>query len=436
MENPPRGGDYKNAANFSFQKVRASPIKPAMNRKTARPPALPTRAAGQTLHRAARAPRACALIALIVALLPTARVAGQTPDVSFRNEVSNAIQKGLAWLETQQGTNGHWSNPEHPALTALALSAFRGEPTGRYAKPSPKLEAGYDFILRSAKPDGGIYVRDLPSYNTSLAIMALLAHPAPESQEDVVRKARSYLIGLQQDRGVQGRLDTPLDGGIGYGGIQRDPDINNSWTAFQALYHSRHLIADRKGGAGKDLDWKAALHFLESCQNSPSRNTQSWVSSDPADRDGFVYLPGRSMAGGTTNATTGKVALRSYGSISYAGLLSYIYADLKRDDPRVAGVVTWLQTHYTLDENPGMGAQGLYYYLHLMAKGLSAAGVNSFELKSGKTVAWRQDLAMRLLALQQRDGSWMNENPRWWEKDPVLSTSYALLALETVWRGL
>ena len=67
-----------------------------------------------------------------------------------------------------------------------------------------------------------------------------------------------------------------------------------------------------------------------------------------------------------------KIPLRSHGSISYAGLKSYIYADLKQDDPRVKAVIDWLGRHYTLDENPGMGKQGLYYYLHLMTKALTS----------------------------------------------------------------
>ena len=205
---------------------------------------------------------------------------------------------------------------------------------------------------------------------------------------------------------------------------------------MQALHHSRHLIADQGGQAGNDLNWQAAIHFLECCQNSPARNSQNWVSSDVQDRDGFVYYPGRSMAGGETNATTGKIALRSYGSISYAGLLSFIYADLKKEDPRVKGVLEWLSIHYTLDENPGMGQQGLYYYLHLLAKGLTAAGVDEVPLATGKSAPWRRDLALRLMSLQTRDGSWANANPRWWEKDPVLVSCYAMLALETVWRGL
>ena len=140
------------------------------------------------------------------------------------------------------------------------------------------------------------------------------------------------------------------------------------------------------------------------------------------------------MAGGVTNRQTGKVALRSYGSISYGGLLSYIYAQMKRDDPRVVAVFNWLKQNYTLDENPAMGAQGLYYYYHTMAKALSLFGIEELELADGRKIDWRKDLAMRLINLQQKDGSWANDNGRWWERDPALVTAYAVLTLELISR--
>lgn len=356
-------------------------------------------------------------------------------DISFRNEVQRSLDQGLAWLQTQQNSNGWWSTPDHPAVTGLALTAFSGEPTGRFKSLPPGLLKGYTFLTQCAKPDGGIYQRELASYNTSLAMMALLSAPSGD-YDSLLKNARNYLIGLQADRGRVGVLDTPFDGGIGYGGIQKDPDVNNTYTALQALYHSRHLIKDQGVRGVKDLNWEAAIHFLEKCQNLPDRNPESYVSDKAQDRGGFIYHPGRSMAGGETNAVTGKVALRSYGSISYAGLLSYIYADLKKDDPRVVAVMNWLSSNYTLEENPGMGPQGLYYYLHLLTKGLHAAGVDELVLKDGRRVAWRKEVAMRLMSLQQRDGSWSNTSPRWWEKDANLVTAYSVLALETIWRGL
>ena len=59
---------------------------------------------------------------------------------------------------------------------------------------------------------------------------------------------------------------------------------------------------------------------------------------------------------------------RSYGSMTYAGLKSMVFAGLKPDDIRVQAATKWLRANYSLDENPGLGQAGLYYYYHLMAK--------------------------------------------------------------------
>jgi squalene-hopene/tetraprenyl-beta-curcumene cyclase len=135
---------------------------------------------------------------------------------------------------------------------------------------------------------------------------------------------------------------------------------------------------------------------------------------------------------GETNLGSGRVALRSYGSMSYAGLLSYIYADLKRDDPRVTAVMNWLRANFTIEENPGLGQQGLFYYYHTMAKALTLYGDAELETKAGENVRWREQLALKLINMQSTNGSWANENGRWFEKDPALVTAYALMALELI----
>jgi squalene-hopene/tetraprenyl-beta-curcumene cyclase len=351
-------------------------------------------------------------------------------DISLRHEVQRAIEKGNDFLKSSQNTNGWWSTPDHPSVTALALSALVNEPNARL-KNSPEVKKGFSFVVSCAKPDGGIYGTNLANYNTSISMMALLAANDPK-YDGVLRKARAYVVGSQIDLGEKGRLDTPYDGGVGYGSKYPHSDMNNTLTALEALYHSKHLVSDQPGA--KDLDWAAAARFLEQCQQLPS-NKQDWVSQDAKDRGGFVYYPGNSMAGGVTNAN-GKVALRSYGSISYAGLLSYIYADVKQSDPRVQAVMDWLRANYSLEENPGMGPQGYFYYLHLMTKALNAARVETFDVKGGSKVDWRRDVALRLINLQKNDGSWQNDNGRWWEKDSNLVTAYAVMSLEIIYRGM
>jgi len=102
----------------------------------------------------------------------------------------------------------------------------------------------------------------------------------------------------------------------------------------------------------------------------------------------------------------------------------------------VVAVMDWLRNNYTLAENPGMGPQGIFYYYHTMTKALTVYGADYIELKDGSKINWRQELALKLINLEQKDGSWMNQNGRWWEKDPVLVTAYAVIALEMIYRAL
>ena len=161
----------------------------------------------------------------------------------------------------------------------------------------------------------------------------------------------------------------------------------------------------------------------------------TWASDDPKNKGGFIYAPGESKAG-EDKLPDGRTALRSYGSISYAGLLSFIYAKLSATDPRVAAVKEWLGKNYTLSENPGMGAQGLYYYYQTMSKALSAANINLLELEDGTEADWRKDLGEKLLATQREDGSWVNDNGRWMESNPVLVTAYTVLSLAQVYDSI
>ncbi|MBL9128520.1 MAG: hypothetical protein JNL97_12775, partial [Verrucomicrobiales bacterium] len=269
---------------------------------------------------------------------------------------------------------------------------------------------------------------------TALSLVALTTAEDPRFLP-VIRGARAYLASTQIDFGEPGRRDTPFDGGVGYGSKYQHSDMNNTFTAIEAMRWSESALPkDEPAGAPPraDLDWAAVVHFLRNCQNLPESNPDERVSRSPNDRGGFFYYPGHSMAGAETNAATGRIALRSYGSISYAGLLSYIYARVDKGDPKVVAVVDWLEKHYSLDENPGMGRQGYFYYLHLMTKALTAARLETLKLQDGSEVAWRRAVANRLLALQQPDGSWVNEQPRWWESDRVLVTAYVLMSLQLI----
>lgn len=357
-------------------------------------------------------------------------------DVSLKNEVQAAVNKGVRYLISRQNPEtGAIGGPDHPAITALALMAMRGNPESDRDTLTPEAQKAYRYLLANQKEDGGIYNKGLPNYNTSLALTALTMVDG-EPWREAALKARRSIIGNQYDDNKDGQMNHPQDGGIGYGS-KPPTDLSNTHLALEALYLSQKLLADDPDRDKQEpkLNYAAAIQFVSRCQNLTATNDQSWASDDPKNKGGFVYRPGDSKAG-TEDLGNGRTAVRSYASMGYAGLLAFIYADIKPSDPRITAVKEWLAANYSVTENPGMGQEGLFYYYHTMAKALNLAGIQSVSKPDGTKANWRLDLSRQLFNLQSTDGSWSNPNGRWMEKDPDLSTAYAVLALEHILRGL
>jgi squalene-hopene/tetraprenyl-beta-curcumene cyclase len=416
-----------------------------------------------------------ACLAPLVVVGIQGRVKGEEADAlepSFHKDALRALRIGLKWLKQQQAEDGHWSNDEHPAVTALVVWANLRSPDVvtvnekgfQDVEVLPHVQKGIDYILSCVNQDGGIYKEPpggggaLKNYNTAVC-MAALAATGDARYEQIIVKARRFLIGLQYLGGGK------FDGGMGYEPQDARPyaDMSNTYVAIESIRftdfvrqtdyryclppRSATLIAElerrreqsRNKGEEGDLNWDRAIRFLSRCQNLPEANSEPWVSQTEDDRGGFVYHPGKSMAGEALAPDGGRY-LRSYGSMTYAGLLSFIHAEVHKDDYRVTAAYDWIRRHFTLDENPGMGLQGLYYNYHTMAKALTAYGEDILELPDGKKVDWRSALVQKLISLQRIDpktgfGYWVNEHGRWWENDPVLVTAYALLALEICMQG-
>lgn len=374
------------------------------------------------------------LVSALALVLATAPVFAQTTiadrNASLKQEVQLSYARGLGYLKSKQNPDGSWGIAEPVAMTAMVLSSHLMAPDRKPTDAlTPELEKGYAFLLKSVQPDGGIYVKARANYNTALSLMALVLHPQASKNDQVILKARRFLIGKQFDLDEKGKADNPLDGGIGYGDDKGyHADLSNMHFTLEALKYAEQYLADRGDEVKNEpkLNFAAAIDFIKRCQNMPD-NKQSWVSSDPKDKGGFIYNPVETR--GPTVEENGRTAMRSYGSISYAGLLSFIYAGMDQNDPRVQAAITWLSENYTLDENPGMGANGQYYYFHTMSKALSAAKLDTLKTKDGKAIAWRSALANKLISLQQGDGNWVNTSGKWMESDPVLVTSYVLMSL-------
>jgi squalene-hopene/tetraprenyl-beta-curcumene cyclase len=341
------------------------------------------------------------------------------------------IDGGLTYLKSQQKPDGGWQNEtDPPAMTAIVLKAFVQD--AKYDAKTDFVKRGYDQLLSYQLEDGGIYKDLLANYNTAIAISALSAAEEPTYRERIDR-AVAYLKGLQwtpnTPAGPNNEKVTddknPWYGGFGYGRRGR-PDGSNLQIALDALHD-----AGLKPG---DPAYEAALKFVTRMQNSSETNDQPWSGDD----GGFVYTPannGESFAGETTTPD-GQRRLRSYGSMTYAGLKSMIYAGLSKNDPRVKAAWSWITSNWALDENPGMrlagpdsAQHGLYYYYHTLARALKAYDEPVITDAQGAKHDWRVELIDKLASLQRPDGSWVGDK-RWMEENPVLVTAYVVLALQ------
>jgi len=326
--------------------------------------------------------------------------------------LETAITNGASYLYSVQAADGHWSDPQMPALTALPLWALAQLPQDARQKES--LRKAADRVLETQRPDGGFYVpkpgrggSGLGNYNTSVCLAALF--DAGLAPTEALLRARSYLASSQ----LTG--DDTMAGGFGYDKVSRRryADLSNTSYALSAMAKTASLEEFRTSGRRVDVDWDRALAFVENL-----------MKKDGPEAGGAAYNARTPQAGTATNAA-GRVHLRAYGSMTYAAVLSMCAAKLDRGDPRVRQSLAYLERNWTVEENPGMGSQGLYYFYDIMARALSAAQV---EEVGGHF--WKKELAQRVIALQKPDGSWSNENNRFWESDPVLCTSFALLVLE------
>jgi squalene-hopene/tetraprenyl-beta-curcumene cyclase len=269
------------------------------------------------------------------------------------------------------------------------------------------------------QPDGGIYKPEsnYRNYETCLTVLCFTEANRNGRYDTILKNADRYIKQEQWDEG-EGKSATDHEfGGAGYGGKKR-PDLSNTQFLVEALKAT--------GNANDSEAIQRALVFISRCQNLESEhNTTPFAAKNPDG--GFYYTP--AGAGDSQAGKTPEGGLRSYASMTYAGLKSMIYAGVKPDDQRVKAAVKWLANHYDLKSNPGMGDAGLYYYYHTFAKALDAFGQEEFVDADGTRHAWRAELVAELASRQRENGAWINENQRWLEGDANIVTGYALLAL-------
>jgi len=354
-------------------------------------------------------------------------------------EAQRLINGGVRYLLATRDADGGWSihGALKPAITAMVLKALVQHPD--FDAESEVVARGFDVLLSYQRTDGAdagaIYnpPEGLANYTTAVAVMALAAADDPRHTA-AMRRAVEFLKGQQIVAGSESPEGEAIDEAHPfYGGVSYDrhgrPDLSNVGMWAQALHDA--------GVSGEDPAFQRAAVFLTRTQNRSESNTLAWAAAGSND-GGFAYAP--ALAGDLTAGESkagpgpGETGLRSYGSMTYVGFKSLLYAEVGRDDPRVRAAWDWIRTYWSLDSNPNMPAvqslQGLYYYYHAFAKALRAWGQDVVTDAEGHEHNWRAELIQTLAARVGDDGSWVNDADRWQEGSPVLVTTYAVITLQ------
>lgn len=370
--------------------------------------------------------------------------AAPTEGAAAKARATKVLQRAAAFLVQAQNKNGSFGQipgvpePGEIGISALVVRGLAKLPAAARSKAVlVAKQRAVSYLLAQEQSDGTFSPsgQGLVTYRTALVIQALIAVDATRYAEPIARARDALAKGqFSEKNGLEKQGEkSPYYGGWGYDrtGTRPDADMSNTHMAIEAL---------KEAGLPKDSAvWKRAVKFLQRCQNRTESNDVPTKTVVILNDGGFMYDPALDLSKSTpVERADGKVTIPSYASMTYAGLMSLLYAKVKRDDPRVQAAWGWIRAHYTLSENYGLGTrknpragkQGLYYYYHAFAKALSAWGAPVLIDGAGERHHWSRELADHLGALQRKDGSWVNSEPRWWEADPVLVTGYCVLALD------
>ncbi len=376
--------------------------------------------------------RVLALASVAVVIAGVALQLAPAQPAPAARPVTDSEKKGLDYLLKVQEKDGAWVPQVGPAITGMVVKAL--VQSGRKLD-DPAVKKGLDFIETCKQKDGGYYHESNPNYNSSVILSTFAMLPG-DAYKAKITGLQTFLKSLQLDESKDesgkplaavpnGKAISKTNswyGGAGYG--EDRPDLSNTAYFMEALHES--------GIPGSDPAMQKALIFVSHSQMNGETNNLEFAKG--STNGGFIYTPveGGVSKFGDIDKLEGGSELRSYGSMSYSGFKSLLYAGLTEQDPRVKAAVKWIGSNWTLEINPGSASfDGQYYYYHAFAKALYAWKHDEITDSKGIKHNWRNELIDTLKTAQKPDGSWANtRSDRWFESNPVLATSYAVLALQ------
>jgi len=434
--------------------------------------------------------RRAALLVLVLALAPAhataddaadaarkqkleaAKKAFETDKKAFEDRVNAAIDRGVAWLRTQQKGNGLFPafgdhlpanqyNQMDWGLDALVLLTFAKSGIAPEDKAIDKLRVS--TTAEYARMKGLKHVAVYPAATMLLALEALY-HPAAKEDVDVRRDRYGSSVSRKKTpcqfppnvRPLVDELGRFLvaaqakNGGWRYPGPEKsipgEADLSNTQYALFGL----NVVA-RCGGTVPLETWQRALEYLLKTQEKDGFDSELFIqnaewepgadgvpqflSAGKRKARGWTYVPGAPVNADNTGATTGAMTCAGLAGLA---ICKERLADLgklpnelsRRIDVGLLDGMAWLSDVFTVTDNPVVPAAPAmwhYYYLYGLERVGSLTGVR-YHAKQD----WYRVGSEHLLANQEKNGNWrevMIEGKRSEDESAITQTCFALLFL-------
>ncbi|MFK7769112.1 MAG: prenyltransferase/squalene oxidase repeat-containing protein [Mariniblastus sp.] len=354
----------------------------------------------------------------------------KNPDGSFP-DTKGSIAAGLTFLMRQQADDGAWHSQHYgsmrqgAAVTAFALYSISHLPDEARAPHVEGFKKAVDFLKLGIEkrgcvsaPDGSM---DYPVYSTALILT-------------VHKKLDIGLTATQVKRMVQFLLDSQCNESRGF-----TPDNANlgGWDIL-----GPGSTEGKTAGANVSVTfyvlealslYQADKIFKDDRVKTSIAAARTWCDLivKTSSTDGFYFTS--EIRSNLNKAGWAKDEQpRVYGTATCDGLGILLHTGSEKDSEAVKQTLAWLVKNRQVDQVPGFTDEESnwpsslrFYYLTALSRSL-----NLFE--PDFAIKQRKSIAQLLVDSQAKTGFWKSDFNQMRENDPLIATSFALIALANV----
>ena len=419
------------------------------------------RARAHRFSAAIRAGLLGAAITVALALIPASAAQAAGPGSWTQEQVNAGIEKGVAYLATQQNLDGSFGSDD-VAETGIALAAFGVDAAGNFSN----LSAAYQTDVKNAikylltnqdtthggPPDyfgSWSSFGSTQTYSTGLALLGLSFFKTVEpGVETAIENGRTFLSGPDFEgpantscESKDGSASSTYCGGWNYEASYGRSDESNSGYALTGLEVTGGIPA---GLVADDINWQ---HHVQEISGNPFAGRNDGGADYQPAGGGFCEF-GTDIGGFCSNANDSGSNLFGYADDGVAKTDSHVAASIKfaedvlsayelmKTSAGVGGLA--MIAHSGASEDGSCtpneagcdwftsGDGGFHYSLFALTKGLGSYVAASLSEASN----WYAKVVDLLLSQQNENGSWPQDARD--DFSTVFATGLAVAALGKV----